>query len=340
MDNIITFLIGITIGLTMGTTFTYGILHRKQHRKIVRLEHLLEQFQRDLDAYHRAQTTPQTTPQTTLLPTAPDLQPIVKMPKKAVKIPKVCRGIQAFLLNKGIQIRTLPRPHAADETLDRIAVFMGTRYQDIGYLYGKIKSNMNLGKTFTLRLKGYPEEQVSGMCQFGTHLHEIAFLEEYYYQRSPKFLLYGKPSKSSQALNFLSGHWLERFIKEQVIDMIENTNSDLKYAYLVNPQVILPDGADFEFDVIFQIEDEIFWFEAKTGEYQRHVEKYSKVSSLLDLDEEHSYMILLDMPETQTKTLSSLFNMTVVNLEQFPAQFERSMKKYAVQPTLSDVQSM
>ncbi len=330
MDSVITLLIGITIG----ATGTYGILHRRQRRKVIRLERLIEQYQRDLEQHQNSrENLCEETPQT------PESAPIAKKPKKALKIPKECRGIQAYLRSKGIEIWTLPRPQASDETLDRIAVFMGTRYQQIGYLYGKIKSNMNFGKSFTLRLKGYPEDQVSSMCQLGTHLHEIAFLEEYYYQRSPKFLLYGKTSKSSPALNFLSGQWLERFIKEQVIDLIENTNSDVKYAYLVNPQVILPDGADFELDVIFQVEEEIFWFEAKTGEYQRHVEKYSKLSSLLGLDEQHSYMILLDIPEAQTKTLSSLFNMTVVNVEQFPGHFERSLKKYAI-PEMADSNPM
>ncbi len=324
MDSIITLLIGITIG----ATGTYGILHRRQRRKIVKLERLIEQYQRDLEQHHNSRENQYE--QTTQTRPANENQPTAKAPNKALKIPKECRGIQAYLRSKGIEIWTLPRPQAADETLDRIAVFMGTRYQQVGYLYGKIKSNMNFGKTFTLRLKGYPEDQVSSMCQLGTYLHEIAFLEEYYYQRSPKFLLYGKTSKSAPALNFLSGQWLERFIKEQVIDIIENTNSEVRYAYLVNPQVILPDGADFELDVIFQVEDEIFWFEAKTGEYQRHVEKYSKMSSLMGLDEKHAYMILLDIPEAQTKTLSSLFNMTVVNVEQFPEHFERSLKKYAI----------
>ncbi len=319
MDSLITLLIGITIG----ATFTYGILHRPQRRKISRLERLIEQYQHDLEDCRRAST-----PQTAIeLPIAlPVLQPA---PRK-LKISKENLIIQAFLSSKGIEIRALPRVKAADTTLDRIALFMGTRYKSIEPLYGKIKSNMNTGKTFNLNLKSYAEQEVSSMCQFGKLLHEIAFLEEYYYQRSPKFLLYVKPSKSAPALNFISGQWLERFIKAQVIQVIESTNLALNYSYLVNPQVILPDGADFELDVIFQIEEEIFWFEAKTGEYQRHVEKYSQVSSLLDLDAKHSYMILLDSPEAHTKTLSSLFKMTVVNLEQFTERFTKALRKYAV----------
>jgi hypothetical protein len=323
MDSLITLLIGITIG----ATFTYGILHRPQRRKISRLERLIEQYQLDLEDCRRTSM-----PQPAIEP--PIALPVLQPAPRKLKISKENLIIQAFLSSKGIEIRTLPRPKAADTTLDRIAVFMGSRYPSIEPLYGKIKSNMNAGKTFNLNLKNYPEQEVSSICQFGKLLHEIAFLEEYYYQRSPKFLLYVKTSKSAPALNFISGHWLERFIKEQVIQVIESTNSSLKYSYLLNPQVILPDGADFELDVIFQIEEEIFWFEAKTGEYQRHVDKYSQVSSLLDLDAKHAYMILLDSPEAHTKTLSSLFKMTIVNLEQFTEKFTKALKKYAVKDSI------
>ena len=89
----------------------------------------------------------------------------------------------------------------------------------------------------------------------------------------------------------------------------------------------MPNGNDFELDVIFKIEDEIFWFEAKTGDYQRHVEKYSRMSSMMDLDQEHSYMILTDVQESSTKALTSLFKMKVVNVENFAEEIQQFLQR-------------
>jgi hypothetical protein len=40
----------------------------------------------------------------------------------------------------------------------------------------------------------------------------------------------------------------------------------------MNPQVILPDGDSFELDILFMIDSDVYWFEAKTGNY---IEKLS-----------------------------------------------------------------
>ncbi|MFB2977176.1 hypothetical protein [Microseira sp. BLCC-F43] len=213
--------------------------------------------------------------------------------------------------------------------MNNTAIFMGNRYSRIKKFYEKVKASMNSGKSFTINLRNDTQEQISNICQLANDLYKIAFLEEYKYQKYPRFILYARPSRMPKCLNFLSGQWLERFVKEQVIQLVQSINPQLRYSYLLNPQIILPNGNDFDLDVIFKIEEDIFWFEAKTGEYQRYVEKYSKMSSILNLDKEHSYMILTDVSENSTKALSSIFKMTVVNIEEFAEHLKQSLDKYA-----------
>lgn len=235
--------------------------------------------------------------------------------------------IQEFLRSKGIQIKSIREEKESDEVLDKIAMFMGERYSDIKNFYGKIKSNMNEGRAFTMNLRNDTQEKISNICQLGTRLNDIAYLEDYKYYKSPRCILTVRPNRIPQALNFFSGQWLERFVKEEVVQLIKSRNNRIRYSYLINPQIVLPNGNDFELDVIFKIEDEIFWFEAKTGDYQRHVEKYSRMSSMMYLDREHSYMILTDVQESSTKALTSLFKMKVVNVEKFAEEIKQSLQR-------------
>jgi hypothetical protein len=91
----------------------------------------------------------------------------------------------------------------------------------------------------------------------------------------------------------------------------------LRFEYLINPQITLPNGDDFELDILTAIGSSIYWVEAKSGDYQQHVAKYSKFARLLELDFDHSFMVLTDVPDTLCDALSSLFSMTVCTLRTF-----------------------
>ncbi len=236
--------------------------------------------------------------------------------------------IYRFLSELNIQVKALQHEDENDGVLDTIALFMGSRYDSIKPVYDKIKSNLNTGRGFRLDLKNVTQVNVGNLCQLCTSLHQIAFLSEYKYLKSPQFLLTGKPNRIPTAINFFTGQWLERFIKTQVIKSINQLNRPFKFAYLNNPQIILPNGDDFELDIIFSIEEEFFWFETKTGDYQNYVEKYSKVAKIMKLNKEHCFMILSEVSDTNATALKTLFGMTVTNLGRFSEVFNASIAHF------------
>ena len=78
---------------------------------------------------------------------------------------------------------------------------------------------------------------------------------------------------------------LERFVLLTVQKCVSRVSSDLEkdfaFSYLLNPQIILPNGDDFELDLICHVNNFFFWIEAKSGDYQQHINKYSKMSKIL-----------------------------------------------------------
>lgn len=238
--------------------------------------------------------------------------------------------IKDFLSSRNIEIKYIPPEDEADEILDKISIFMGNRFNLIKPFLELVKVKMNSADTIKMDLKNKTQEEISSICQLCTRLYEIAFLEEYTYLKSPKYLLFAKPNRIPKALNFFAGKWLERFIRSQVISLIKQVNPNVNFSYLSNPQIKLPNKDDFEIDFLLEIENEIYWFEAKSGDYQRYIDKYSKISKMLNLDIYHSFMVLTDITETGADALKKLFNMNVVKVEKFSEEFLNCILKYQI----------
>lgn len=226
--------------------------------------------------------------------------------------------LEPFLNSKGIQIKVRPADDAADQVIDSLSLYLGERYDALSGLLGKIKRAMQTGMPITESLKSRPQQDVSSACQFCTRLHEVAFLEQYQYFRSPTYLIKAKTTTLPKAQRFFGGQWLERFILQKVkavhAQVASEVTGELGFEYLINPQITLPNGDDFELDILAAMGSFVYWIEAKSGDYQQHVGKYSKFARLLGLDFEHSLMVLTDVPDSRCDALSSLFSMTVCNL--------------------------
>ena len=232
------------------------------------------------------------------------------------------------LKEKRINVKTFVDFKDEDRSLDNISIFMGERYKDIRRLYENIKTYLNRSSGFHLSMKNATQSEISSSCQLCTNLYDIAFLSEYKYEKSPKYFLHATPNKIPIAINFLTGHWLEIFIRKTVETCLNSMETDIEYTYLINPQITLPNGDDFELDVVFLINDEIFWIEGKTGNYQQYINKYSNVADIIGLDKDHSFMVLTDiLNRTAAYILSKNFNMSVIPVGEFKTEIDNVIRK-------------
>lgn len=217
-----------------------------------------------------------------------------------------------FLSKRKVSIKTFPKRDEGDEILDRLAQYIGSRYSSVRKLLEAVKRNLSNGDSFCLNLRTDRQEDVSSICQLASQLHEVAFLTRYRYEKSPKCLLWAQPSRFPKAINFFTGGWLERYIRSQVLSALNWSRPGQKVSYLSGIQVILPNGDDFELDLLVAAEQDVFWFEAKTGDYQQFVQKYAKISNLLGLTPQRSVMVLTDVSRTTASAIAGLFKMTVI----------------------------
>jgi len=244
-----------------------------------------------------------------------------------------------FLWSKGIRIKSLETKEASrvgsklNSKLNQISNFMGDRYYSIRKLYKSIKSNMNEGEAFSLILKDEPNQVVSDSCQLANMLCSIAFLEEYHYLKSPRFILEAKPSRDPNALNFLSGGWLERYVKEKLVKIASQQGKKISFSYIMNTQVTLPNGNDFEIDLFFYVNDKFYWVESKTGDYHESIDKYSRLASSLGLQQNQAFVVLTDVDQDKKISLSSSYKLSVIGVDDVEPTFIKILKSHVRKST-------
>jgi uncharacterized protein YneF (UPF0154 family) len=235
--------------------------------------------------------------------------------------------IESFLNSKNIKIRSVDMGEE-EEKLAQIADLMGSQYSLIKRFYGMIKSSMNSGNSFSINLRDEPQQVIVTTCQVATELYKIAFLEEYRYFRAPRCLLVARASRSRQALNFLSGNWLERYVRNRLICLAKRQTGKIDFSHIANAKVTLSNGDDFEMDLLFHANDQFYWVESKTGGYQDKVQKYSEIASDLGLQRNQAIIVLADVSQDAKTSLSSLYHLSVISVDEVEATFERILKSH------------
>lgn len=235
-------------------------------------------------------------------------------------------ALHQFLAERGIAIKTLRLRQEYDTVHDELALLLGSKYYSVSVLIDHIKRTMQQGHTFNLNISQYSQTSIADMTLIGRKLHDLAFLTMYHYQKAPRFQLSARPNTLPEVQNFFSGQWLERYILQVFAGIGHDVQAQLGEAIL-NPQIVLPNGDDFELDLLATANGRIYWIECKTGSYQEHIAKYSRFAQMLKLPANQAIMVIPDAHESLTQNLSRMFGMHVVNLTELHDHLDRELSR-------------
>ncbi len=234
-------------------------------------------------------------------------------------------GILEFLKSRQIDVVGYSGIPVERNEFDKLAVFMGKKYDNIKILLKAIKSSINTGKTISLFLTNQTQQAISDVTQFGSTYKKIGGFKFYRYTSSNRQIM-ATVNRYNTHINFISGGWFEIFVRDFFINALEKAG--LPYDFMQNIKITLPNGDQFELDLIFQVKDKFFWFEAKTGQYERYIERYRNMSKILNLPSEQTMMVLTEINENIANTLEPLFNMRVVNIPKFQEEINEIIRQF------------
>jgi len=245
--------------------------------------------------------------------------------------------LQKWLLDRGVSIRQLGTESPFDESFDRIALRLGRDFQHLAEFYQALKRRIGgNGASKSIVLKNYSADRINRVVQFGDEMLRNGFLKEFRYIRNSRIIQF-VPQTDGRVGNFITGNWLERYIVITVSHHLRKLYPGRTIEVLSNPRVILPDGNDFELDVLIACDSLVLWFECKTGkDYPAYLAKYSFVAKkVMQLARNHAAMILLEpLNASEKKNNSHVAGMTVLNLEDVPQFFDSMQLPKSFDPVM------
>ena len=223
---------------------------------------------------------------------------------------------QVYLSNKGIKITGVNNSTGELKT-EAISLYMGSKYDLVKDFISSIKSNQPFGRSFHMNLSKYSQLEISSICQLADILHKSAFLESYRYRNSPCFDLGAKTTSNPAIMNYFAGAWLEEYVSLTLKKIIESDFADtITISMLHNPQIQFSNIDNFELDLFSVINGKYpLWIESKSGDYQRHLIKYSSLLEILGVPRGNFILVLSNMSEAAAQNLGNVHNLNIANCE-------------------------
>jgi hypothetical protein len=231
-----------------------------------------------------------------------------------------------FLAEHGVQIVSLPDESGLDPRLPPLAAFLGKYLSYVQAFYSRLKATLNTAEEVHFSLLGVQGRDVTHILNFCKMLKDVGFLASFSYRRAPYYTVVARLARTPAAINFLSGGWLEHYIRDKVVSIVTThpATMDTPYAFMKNPRIVLPGDEDFEFDFLMLIGNSVFWIEAKTGEYMDYIAKYSRVSKLLGLNRNSNLLVLVDTPKPDAN-ISARYGISCCSVDEFSEVFRLAM---------------
>ena len=235
-----------------------------------------------------------------------------------------------FLINylscSGVELSYFSDNSVNDSNLLEAASYLGKYLNFLKNFYLTVKSTLNDCSEFSYSLLKLPAQNVSHIMHLCKLLKESGLFAACEYQKAPRSRIVARVSKMTGAVNFLSGGWLEYYVRDKIISIITTHPATLSmpYAFLKNARGMLPNGSNCEFDFLLCIGEKIFWIEAKTGGYVNFLQRYSRIAKLLNLNRLSSMLVCAEHLD-EAKNLTAEYNISCCAVDEFPDVFRLNL---------------
>jgi hypothetical protein len=216
---------------------------------------------------------------------------------------------------------------ARNEAFDHLARHIGQHFTHLAPFYERMKRCVASGRGQRIDMDRYSEKERSAAVQLGTLLHRHGMLKDFYYHRSPKKQLRVIPTKDGEIAQFLTGGWLEIYAVWLLNRRLKARMSAAKYQVLQNVKGTLPDGREFEADLMAFIDGQFFWVECKTGQWQDYSARFRGLVKTFGCDRTSAGLLLLRAPDANTRgRATDLLEMTLLALTDLETYFDDFLK--------------
>jgi hypothetical protein len=222
------------------------------------------------------------------------------------------------------QIIIEPNVKASDISgyFDEIAVMLGDNLALLTPLLDGIRYRQRKGyEKFNLELSSYDKEQAYVIKNFCQTAYEFAFFAKYYFDKK-KNSIFIMLNDSPQIRKFFDGEWLEWYGFMKVASLLLQQKKN--FACMRSSKIISSASQEQnEIDIFFLIDKQPLWIECKSGEFRDSINKYQTLRKRIGITPEYAIMLVSGLEDEKTASMSSMFNLTIVNERNLLAHLTR-----------------
>ncbi len=224
-----------------------------------------------------------------------------------------------LLEEKGLVIQNIAQIPPQAEGLLTLAGVMGQKYKTIRPFLSHIKKAQSSRRSISLDLSKFSQETIADITLVANLANQAGLLPNYRYLKSPRYKLFADAPVSPLAINFFTGEWLELFALKAVRDFA--MRAGLEVYPLSHVGVVLPNGDQFELDLVFTLGADLAWVEAKTGnDFERLLPKYRAISEMICSSQRDAILLWsnYDKSNSMLSARGVLARMTLCAPDEFP----------------------
>ena len=232
------------------------------------------------------------------------------------------KPIQQWFQQRQIEIEVNQKAIDTTGFFDEVALALGNQYGILKVVSDQIKYVQRKGYiNVKLNLAKKNQKQIQAITKFCRDLYDYSFVAKYFYQNREKIIRLNLQT-SPAVVNFFNGEWMEWFVFMKLLEYF--SEKQLPVACLRNLVVTFPNEDSHELDVFFLIDNRIpVCIECKSGEFRQDIDKYVKLRKRLKIDETEFLLCVVGLSQKQALGLSSMYELTFVNEDNFLEHVER-----------------
>lgn len=232
------------------------------------------------------------------------------------------KPVQQWFQQRQIEIEVNQKAIDTTGFFDEVALALGNQYGILKVVSDQIKYVQRKGYiNVKLNLAKKNQKQTQAITKFCRDLYDYSFVAKYFYQNREKIIRLNLQT-SLAIVQFFNGEWLEWFVFMKLLEFV--SEKQLPVSCLRNLIVTFPNEDSHELDVFFLIDNRIpVCIECKSGEFRQDIDKYVKLRKRLKIDEKEFLLCVVGLSQKQAQGLSSMYELTFVNEDNFLEHVER-----------------
>jgi len=201
-----------------------------------------------------------------------------------------------------------------DDYLFAAVEYLADHYQHLHAFYKQLKYHQNIRKNFTHHTSANSISYIKKWC---TMLQQHHLIDAFKIENEN---IYIDIAEVHNATYFIYGYWLELLLRREIAQLLHQHLSHIQsFDIISQASVMLPDKQLTELDLLLMVNNQVYWFECKSGTIQTYYEKFNQHRKIMKLDAQHAFLIIPHRDANialQTQKRSGMTTLYGIELEQ------------------------